>query len=246
MEKIYKSAQIIAIIFGVLIPCILLAGYVYYLGYTSAFGIDSSLMNRGFGEVIAESWFMGARFLVYLSTKWWFLLLIIAAAIIGGLGALVLVIVTRAKGIDILSKKINKENQGRTILGVTQSQWLCLWSEVGQVINWVGSILAVFLVAFALVFIPAQLGDREAKAQIEHYQEQGCEGVEELTSPARCINLVDISSPFVPIAQGFMITANTERVAIFNKNGLEVWPLLDSYVIRKSYVSAAESTETSE
>jgi len=34
------------------------------------------------------------------------------------------------------------------------------------------------------------------------------------------------------LAEGILISANKERIAIYNKK-LEVWPLLDSYIIRQ-------------
>jgi hypothetical protein len=59
MERAHKYAQIAAVFIGIFTPCILLAGYGYYLGYTTAFGLDPSLMARSLSEVITESWYLG-------------------------------------------------------------------------------------------------------------------------------------------------------------------------------------------
>jgi hypothetical protein len=63
--QIFHSLQILAVTLGVVTPGILVAGYAWYLGYISVFNLDPSLMNRQFGDMIAESWYMGARLLVY-------------------------------------------------------------------------------------------------------------------------------------------------------------------------------------
>lgn len=236
MDKAHQSLQIIVVALGVLAPCILLAGYSYYLGHITTFGIDSSLMNRGFGDVIAESWIVGVRLLVYLWSRWWWLVLFFGFAIIGALGALIFVVRQKSKGIDALAKKINKEYQGRTILGFTQWHWLCLGEVVGTIWNWSWAVVALVMFASAVVILPFHHGNFDAQTQIMQYQKNGCADISKMPEPFSCIYLIDISSSDdVPVTQGFLVTANNERVAIFNKNGLEVWPLLDSYMLRRKY-----------
>ena len=44
MDKIYRSFQVIAVAIGVLAPCILFAGYVYYsgIGVRSCFAVGNA------------------------------------------------------------------------------------------------------------------------------------------------------------------------------------------------------------
>jgi hypothetical protein len=61
------------------------------------------------------------------------------------------------------------------------------------------------------------------------YQQHGCQNENQ---KYHCASLIDSSNKKVLI-QGILISANNNRVAIYN-NKIEIWPLLDNYIIRQN------------
>lgn len=107
--------------------------------------------------------------------------------------------------------------------------------------RYVGAPLALLLVAISIVVVPFQRGQKDAIKQLEQYHQHACRGSNEGSKFSRCIYLVDTSaSESKIVAKGTLVIASKERVAIFNDNGLEFWPLRDSYTIRRKYLPQIE------
>lgn len=100
-ETLTKYCQLAAILLGGLTPAVVLAGYVYHLGVILTFGLDPSLVNRGFADVITESWYMGLLFLGYLLTWWWLPVLLVTIFALVLLGLLHSAARLKAKGVEI-------------------------------------------------------------------------------------------------------------------------------------------------
>jgi hypothetical protein len=239
MDNLQKYSQIIAVIIGLVAPCLLLAGYSYHLGNTLGFGLDPSLLSRGFGDVIAESWYVGVQLLGFFVTKWWWMLVFFGFTITILFGTFISYLRLKGKGVDVFANPITKENQGRSIYGLTQWQWICC----GEAVFELGALcfipLVVLVVAGSIVILPFQRGKEYAHETIENFRKHGCEiKPEKPHNFSRCVYLIDISSSnATTVAQGVLVTANSERVAIFTTNAIEVWPLLDNYKLQKAYLS---------
>lgn len=245
MDNLHKYTQLTAVILGVLTPCLLLSGYVYHLGHITAFGLDSSLMSRGFGDVITESWYIGVLLLTYFLAQWWWLLVFFGVMVTVLLSLFIYFVRLKEKGVDVFANPITKENQGRRILRLTQWHWICC----GEMVMGVGSVICipsvVLLVAAAVVILPFQKGYQYGLAAIESFQKNGCEVAADESQPfSQCIYLMDISSSNVTtVAQGLLVTANSGRIAVFTERAIEVWPMLDKYKLQKSYLSKAKDDE---
>lgn len=103
----------------------------------------------------------------------------------------------------------------------------------------------VLLIAAAVVIFPFQKGNQDALKEIENFRKNGCEVVAvEARSFSRCVHLIDISSSNATmVAHGLLVTANSERIAIFTELAIEVWPMLDRYKLQKGYLPKANSGE---
>jgi lysylphosphatidylglycerol synthetase-like protein (DUF2156 family) len=238
MDNLQKYSQLIAVIIGVAAPCMLLAGYSYHLGHIDGFGLDSSLLNRGFGDVITESWYVGVLLLIFFLKKWLWMLIYFCVMLTILLGAFFYFVRRKVRGVDVFANPITKENQGRSIFGFTQWHWKCC----GELVIEVGTMffipLVVLLAAVTVAILPFLKGNEYAHETIENFRKHGCEiNPEKTHNFSRCVYLIDISSSnATTVAQGVLVTANNERVAIFTANAIEVWPLLDNYKLQKAYL----------
>jgi hypothetical protein len=240
--KVADLLQVLGVAMGLLASCILVAGYTWYIGHISAFGLDSSIMNRGLGDVIAESWYVGLMALIYLLPLWWYPFIFVAVVGALMLGGLYYISRQRDKGKNPLGDPITKQNQGRRILGLTQWHWVCWLEAVHLMCGWALVPIVLVLLTWLFIVFPFSEGNTLAKSEIEKYQKRGCTMDGVVGSPTRCISLVDISSPSVPAAQGLLVSSTNERIAIFNDKGLQVWPLTSSYRIDRAYITETSTT----
>lgn len=248
MDNLRKYTHLTAAILGVVTPCLLLSGYVYHLGYVTKFGLNSSLMSRGFSDVITESWYIGVLLLTYLLEKWWWFLVFFGIMATIAVCSFFYFVRLENKGVDIFANPITKANQGRTVLGFTQWHWICC----GKMLMGIGSLsyipLAVVSLIAAIVILPFQKGGQNALKEIESFRKDGCEVVAGGSrSFSRCVYLMDISSsnPTV-VAQGLLVTTNNERIAIFTEGAIEVWSSLDKYKLKKAYLPKAQGEESAQ
>ena len=56
-EKGHHYLQSIAVAVGIFVPCLLLAGYCYRLGYITTFGLNPEIISKGLADVIVRAGF---------------------------------------------------------------------------------------------------------------------------------------------------------------------------------------------
>lgn len=241
-DKAESIAKIAASVFAVLVSLILLSGYSYYLGYTNVFDLSSDLISKSMADVLAESWYVGVMAFVWLLLKWPYVLGSFVFFLILFSMMFFLARWARENGKDWMLEETTKENQGRHILGITVWHWKQLGGLFYEVVNWFYYPIAIIVGIGSFAILPYQTANDSAKEQKELFEKNGCS---EITKKYSCIYLVDIENQQKKIlAKGILISANDKRVAIYN-NKLEIWPLLDNYIIRKNTdVGWVEQSET--
>jgi hypothetical protein len=229
MEKYERLIKMAASAVAIAVPCILLTGFSYHIGHIFTFGLSYELINKDMSDVLVESWYIGVLAIAWLLTKWPYWLGFFVFLVIIGLVAFFYARHAKASGKDWLFEEISKENQGRKILGITQWHWCVLGEMHVELSSWFSYPLLIVCFLGLLTAFPYERGKADAEKQIQLYVESGCDNEEKI---AQCSYLIDTNSENKILAKGILVSANQDRIAIFN-NELEVWPLLDSYIIRK-------------
>jgi len=239
MDKSHKYLQLAALIAGFVIPCAMMAGYVYHLGYTFTFGLNSELISKDFSDVVAESWILGVQLLVYVITHWAYLLLLGLAFIVFVFLLMHLVTYLQDhRGFKLNNDEITQENQGQVYWGLSKWKWICLWGFIEEVTKWIAGPLSVVVFVTLMMMLPYQKGQDFAQRQITEYQKDGC------ASSTHCVQLIDFSGTEEQlVVEGIMVSANDQRIAVFSGEKLVVYPLLESYKLSRRYV-APDKSET--
>lgn len=229
MDKIEKVLKIVASSVATVVPCILLAGFSYHLGYINSFGLSDELIHKSMSDVLVESWYVGVMSIAWILSFWkalvgWFIFYLFL-----GVGFLLLFRKLKSEGATWIFDEITKENQGRTIVFFSQWHWMCLGGLISD-LSLLFFIPLVLVAALGLLMaLPYQEGNDNAVKQLDAFRHNGCEVYDKSFS---CISLIDTLNHNNLIAKGILVSSNKDRIAVFNKK-LEVWPLLDSYIIEK-------------
>jgi len=233
MDNLEKVLKIAASAIAIVIPCVLLAGYSYHLGYIMTFGLSGDLIPKSMSDVLVESWYVSVIALAWALSYWEVLLGIFIASFLLGVASLLFFRLLKSKGINWVFDEITQQKQGKSILGFTQWHWICL----GQLFRDLSSIIilpmAILVVLAAFLVLPYTEGEDEALIQIERFNDNGCDCKTE-DKPLSCIRLIDTTAKKNVIAYGVLVSANDNRIAVFTGK-LEVWPMLDNYIIDKEF-----------
>lgn len=236
IDKIHQYLQATAVTLGIFVPCILLAGHVFYLGSTMPFGLDSTVITRGLGDTVAEAWMIGITLLSYLFSRWWYLLVFLLIISTVLLAVIYFVFCFDQNGTYAEKLEISKQKPGREIFGLTLfawKGWLSIVLGLGACVY--APLVALVFTAFIIV-IPYQMGEKNAKEKIENVQKMGCSPPSEQISHIRCTTLTDLSAkPPAPIFTGILVSSNSSHVALFDGATLEVFPLTDNVKLSKPH-----------
>lgn len=237
MDKTHRVIQLTALILGILVPSILLAGYIFHLGYSQTFGLDSSLVYKSLADMMTEAWYLGVMILIYLVPKWWYLVVALFFYILLILVLFLYFSYLKKQGKTWFTKEITKDNQGAKFCGLTLWRWGHIYEIFEELSSWFLIPAIILLFAASLTVFPYQQGRDGALKQITEHQKYNCEAKEKQGLATRCHYLIDTSTAEQKIiAQGILVAANNNRVALFDNNIVEVWPILDSYIIRRFYL----------
>ncbi len=229
MEKFEGLLKLAATAVALLVPCILLTGFSYHIGHIFTFGLSNELINKDMSDVLVESWYIGVLAVGWLFSKWLYFLSFFIFLVVIGLAAFFTARHAKENGKDWLFEELSKENQGRKILGITQWHWCKLGEMHVELSSWFYYPLVILCFIGLLTAFPYQRGQHDAEKQMKIFAESGCQSEEKV---GRCTYLLDTSKNNQVIAKGILISANDNKVALYN-NKVEVWPLLDSYLARK-------------
>ncbi|SFK36077.1 hypothetical protein [Methylophaga sulfidovorans] len=229
MEKFEGLLKLAATAVALLVPCILLTGFSYHIGHIFTFGLSHELINKDMSDVLVESWYIGILGAGWLLSKWPFLLGVFLFYVLFVLAVFFFLRHARENGKDWIFEEITKENQGRKILGITQWHWCLLSEMIGTISSWIAYPILIISLIVSLLGGAYLRGQYDAEKQMEIYTNAGCQSEEKV---GRCTYLLDTTKNNQVIAKGILISANDKKVALYN-NKVEVWPLLDSYLIRK-------------
>lgn len=240
IDKIHQYLQATAIILGLFVPCVLLAGHVFYLGSTIPFGLDSNLVSLGFGDTVAEAWMIGVTLLAYLFSRWWYLLAFLLIMSILLLGIMYFVFCFDQNGKYVEKLEITKQKQGRKIFGLTLFAWKGWLSIVLGLGACVYAPLVALVFTALIIVLPYQMGEKQAKEKIEQVQKWGCNPSTHQRSHTRCTTLTDISvTPNIPIFTGILVSSNSSHVALFDGKTLEVFPLRENFKLSKPHTQSS-------
>lgn len=229
MEKFERLLKLAASAVALVVPCILLTGFSYHIGHIFAFGLSHELIDKDMSDVLVESWYIGILAIGWLLSKWSYFLGFFIFLVVIGLAAFFIARHAKENGKDWFFEELGKDNQGRKILGITQWHWCQLGEMHVELSSWFYYPLVILCFIGLLTAFPYQRGQQDAEKQMKIFAESGCQSEEKV---GRCTYLLDTSKNNQVIAKGILISANDKKVAIYN-NEVEVWPLLDSYLIRK-------------
>lgn len=233
MDRIESVLKITAAMVAVIVPIILLAGYSYHLGYVMTFGLDVNLIPKRLPDMLVESWYVGILAIAWVLSKWSYFLILFIIFCLYCLAIFLFFLRAKKRGNTSLFEEITKEKQGKTIIGITQWHWKLLGQLFRTSFIWFFTPFMLISIIGLVAASPYQQGEEEAKTKIEAFKQKGCDENNKIFS---CIYLLDITNqPHEVITKGILVSANQDRIAIFN-NELEVWPLLDIYIIRKQKV----------
>jgi hypothetical protein len=195
------------------------------------FELSTDLISKSMSEVLVESWYVGVMALAWLLSKWPYVLLYFLTLSSIIIATFFFARWCRNTGKNWIFEEITKENQGKTFLTITQWHWKQLGEMFSDMSSWFFYPMAFLACIGLLTTFPFQDAEQYANKQMELFKEHGCS---EKTEKYSCIYLVDIEKQQNKVlAKGILVSANDKRIAIYN-NKLEVWPLLDNYIIRKN------------
>lgn len=239
MEHSFKLVQLLSIAVGILVPSLLIAGYVYHLGYIQSFGLDASIIYKSLPDMITEGWYLTIQIVLWIGDIWWvfIVILILYAGLILGVSYRITYLKTMGRLEPV--EEITFENQGRSTLGLTEWIWKGFWEKMDKSLTWFLHIpLAVLTVLLFLALWPYQHGWDDGLKQIAQHQEYGCTAKDSLPDMAQCVYIFDNSkSSNELVAQGILIAADKERLALFNNNKIEIWPRQVDYKVMHYYRS---------
>lgn len=240
MERSFKLAQLLSIAVGILIPSLLIAGYVYHLGYIQSFGLDAAIIYKSLPDMITEGWYLTIQVVLWLVGIWWYFIvaLILFTGLILGVSYRLTYLKTKGRLKPI--EEITFENQGQSTLGLTKWVWTNFWETMEKSLTWFLHIpLAVLTVLLLLAMWPYQQGRDDGLKQIAQHQEYGCTAKDSLPDMTQCIYIFDTSksSSHELVAQGVLVAADKQRLALFNDNKMEIWPRQVGYKIVHYYRS---------
>ena len=244
-QALIQTFQFIALAFTITTPCLLIAGYSYYLGYINTFGIDSSLLNRDFSEAITECWIVGLKLLVYLwehkhYPAYWALGVIVLA-----LYCMAIIIKRKKLGLSniLVDGSLNKENQGSVFFGLSLYHWGLLCEFIYLPLKIVVEIIGIIALALLTSAIPFNDGTTDANEKIDNYRTHQCN--RNVSSKiSNCISLVSLSEDKRILTEGILVTASKTHIAIYSNNQTEIWPIRDDYKLATNYQpKVAQKTE---
>jgi hypothetical protein len=242
INKIESLIKIAASTVAIVASLILLSGYSYHLGYVITFELSTDLISKSMSEVLVESWYVGVRIIIWIFDQLpyfiSYFLILCFAMVFGFLAARW----CQANGKTWVFDEISIDNQGRKIFWVSQWHWKCLIEGFSEITMWFSYPALILAMIGLLTILPFEDAKGYANKQMELFKEHGCS---EKTEKYSCIYLIDIDKQQNKVlAKGILVSANNKRIAIYN-NKLEVWPLLDNYIIRKNTdVGWVEQSET--
>jgi len=229
MDKTERIVKIIAALLAIVVPIILLAGYSYHIGYVMTFGLDVNLIPKRLPDMLVESWYVGILAIAWVLSKWSYFLILFIIFCLYCLAIFLFFLRAKKRGKTSLFEEITTENQGKTIIGLTQWHWKLLGQLFRTSFIWFFTPFMVISIIGLVAANPYQQGVEEAKKKIEAFKQNGCDENNKVFS---CIYLLDITKqPHEVITKGILVSANQDRIAIFN-NELELFPLLDGYIIK--------------
>lgn len=225
MEKGYRYLQGLALALSILTPCILLAGYAFWLGHISAFDLSAELMPKTLTDVLLESWTLTLYLVIFVLAP--NLIYILIGTIFLWVGLVVIAYIVNflaeRKLIDPNAPEITQENKGKRILGLTQWMWKNLFNTGGLMYRASTALVLGICAVSMIVLYPYTFGEKESKKQVEKFQLSEC------GTTIKCHKLIDSSKGHETlIAEGILISATENKVAIYD-GVASVYPLLDSY-----------------
>jgi len=237
LNKLLKILQIVSLTLGVFTSLMLLAGYIYHLGYVHAFGLDTNLISKPISEMLVESWYLAVILLGYILERWFYFFIVAIALFLVMLMALTIAIKLKKEDESVVVDEITQDNQGDRVLWFTQWHLKMLAKIADQLIkNIILLPLFIILIPAVITVSPYQKGKTDAEKQISEQQKYGCSIDEKGSYQSKCSYLIDISYLDEKIiSAGIIVDATEKKIAIFHDNLIEVYPLLDSYKIVKPY-----------
>ncbi len=235
LEKAHKFIQFAAVTFGMIIPCVMFSGFVYYLGYTTKYGLDPSFVPRSLGDFVSESWYLGVLAFGYLLKFWKWPLWIFGLLSLIYLVVMYIATHLKSKGKLKFDNPISKENPGRKILGMSQWNWILWWEMVENMYIWLVIPIVFLLLPILVLVTPFEKGKSDAQKQIDQFALHQCDPLKVKKDDVTCTSLIDISvTPNKVLMQGISVAANANRIAIYNGKVLEIWSLTNSMKIQKN------------
>lgn len=228
LDKTDRLLKIAASSLAIIIPAVLLAGYSYHLGFSLTFGLHTDLISKSMSDVLAQSWYIGVFVIGWVISRWYFL---VAYALILCFLCLCVFLWHRNQiknDKDNIFLDLNEDNQGRLICGISQWHWTKLISIFTEIFSFITYPIVIGCFIGMLLFLPFEYGKKFAKQNIQIIQKNDHQCSEKITS---CVYLVDTSKVNRPVvASGILVSANDKRIAIYREK-LEVWPILDNYLL---------------
>ena len=241
MEKIEGPIKIAGSLIALIIPCILLAGYSSHLGYITTYGLRGDLISKSMSDMLVESWYVGVMAVGWILSIWPYMLVGLIAYYLLFVGIFFFLVKVKKNGLTWPFEEITKENQGKVICGVTQWHRVCLGGLFNELWTWVSTPLLILAFIGLLMGLPFLDAKGYANEQIDILQKQGFNGNDKKVS---CIYLLDRDKQQDKVlTEGILISANKNRIAIYNKK-LEVWPLLDNYIVSRKEIVKSDDNES--
>jgi uncharacterized protein YcfL len=92
-------------------------------------------------------------------------------------------------------------------------------------------------VSTVIIGLTPSHGRDEGLIQVAQHQEYGCTAKDSLPEMTQCTYIFDTSknSSDKLIAQGILVAADKQRLALFNDNKIEIWPIKVDYKVVHYY-----------
>lgn len=239
MEKGNRYLQVLALFISLSAPLVLLAGYTFWLGYISGFGLHAELIPKTLTDVILESWIVVVYFMGYAGSNLGYCLL--------GAFALWICLILMTYLINYLSERIfidldrpeiTRENRGRNILGLSQWIWKMLLESGGTIYQYAAAATLGLCISLLFVLSSYSFGEKEAQKQITRFKASTC------GKDIACHQVIDHSGEEDKlVAEGLLISANEQKIAIYNTS-VTVYHLRDTYKVAVNLKEELDPTVT--
>jgi hypothetical protein len=219
-----------AAVIAVIIP---IAGFGFFQGYFSVFGIGGGIFPVDLTELWGESYYVALVSLLWaLKNYHWLGIFLFVFFIFTLVIVLSIIFVIGKEKLQAIFNHIEQKKEKRDFAGTT----LILLHDVFEDYSWTISFIFYFGVALVISFLtlvqPYKKGQEEAEKYFLEYKTHKCDR----DKWSRCVIVRERDNPDVDLYSGMLIGATKKYFAIFDGEKTMIIPRLTTHIVTINHI----------